>query len=493
MKMDTKYFILLLILLGLLTLPVQAQNSTKVFITHGPVLGRLSHDGIGVWVRTSTPAEFRVRLWTDDGILVKAFNGNTALQHDNTGWVHITGLQYNTTYRYEVGIPSSGFSTEGGTFTTLPHADQFRNADHNPKGLFNFSFEFACGNKQEPGILEWDMPVFETMMNKLHGKIHFQIMNGDFIYEDGRELALTEWQSRNRVSDANVPRLLSIAPTLVGVWENYKLYYDRSPNLRRFHRNIPAFFMFDDHEILNDVYGTGSPGIRLRRAVFRDIGVQGWRDYVGWSNPLPQNHQGIHFGRANIHAGSNILEDPDADFTKLDLEQAGTLHVHWDEPTAGSPNVKLDGVGGHPAAGVYTVESILGQHRLQISPPPVANGNRVCYSIGMLNNYRYRIANCDFFVLDTKSHREMHDTNDPWKEGLSMLGVLQKRWLKEGMRNSDADFFFVVSSVNLMVPHVGSGGLHCHQPVRTIVLGWTRQTGLCSDRRHPQQFRHTDH
>ena len=39
-----------------------------------------------------------------------------------------------------------------------------------------------------------------------------------------------------------------------------------------------------------------------------------------------------------------------------------------------------------------------------------------------------------------------------------MLGKQQLKWLKDGISSSEADFVFVVSSVNFMVPHVGSGG-----------------------------------
>jgi alkaline phosphatase D len=46
----------------------------------------------------------------------------------------------------------------------------------------------------------------------------------------------------------------------------------------------------------------------------------------------------------------------------------------------------------------------------------------------------------------------------PDKPGLSMLGAAQRRWLIDEMRTSDADFFFVVSSVPLMIPHSGAGG-----------------------------------
>ena len=38
-----------------------------------------------------------------------------------------------------------------------------------------------------------------------------------------------------------------------------------------------------------------------------------------------------------------------------------------------------------------------------------------------------------------------------------MLGPVQRDWLLDGMRKSDADFLFVVSSVNFMLPHVGGG------------------------------------
>ena len=51
----------------------------------------------------------------------------------------------------------------------------------------------------------------------------------------------------------------------------------------------------------------------------------------------------------------------------------------------------------------------------------------------------------------------MHDTRNPGKKGLSMLGTAQRKWLLRELAASDADFHFVVSSVNFMIPHVGGG------------------------------------
>lgn len=437
-----------------------AEGSHSTFdpvITHGPILGRLSHDGVGVWVRTSRPARFLVTCRIGHVCVARSSIGETHLENDNTGWVRITGLKPNTTYNYEVEL-DSGYWMEGGSFTTLPHEDLVRNP-HNPKGLFNFSFEFGCGNQQnsleDPGP---NLPGYKTMYENLKGKIHFQIMNGDWLYEEQRDFPVEKWQRMNRVPDENIPNVVQVAPTIVGVWQNYKTYLSRTENLARWHRNIPTFFIYDDHEMINDINGTNNPGYRHRKTVFRDIGVQAWRDYLGWSNPLSDSDpQGIWFGKADLTKGDDILVDREADFSKLDLEKASNLLVHWGTPTAGVNDDSLNTVGGHPAAGVYEIVKILDQNRLKIYPAPKADGEQVSYSIGMRNYYQLRVSNCHFFMLDCRGHRQLHDKKNPWKKGLSMLSKKQKEWLKKGMNKSDADFLFVVSSVNFTIPHVGPG------------------------------------
>lgn len=74
----------------------------------------------------------------------------------------------------------------------------------------------------------------------------------------------------------------------------------------------------------------------------------------------------------------------------------------------------------------------------------------------MINYYKFTVGNCDFFVLDTRAFRQMHDTKNPAKKGLSMLGQKQKQWLIEQTNKSDADFIFIISSVNFTIPHISS-------------------------------------
>ena len=437
------------ILLTLFLLPVLPAAE----ITHGPILGRLSSTEIGVWARTARPSEFHVeygQLPTELDQTSAAVR--TTLDHDNAGFVHITGLEPNTKYFYKV-IGESGPRDPDklyGDFKTLPDRDTYRHPKHNPDGLFNFSFEYACGNNQTANVT---LPTFTTMLREIEDKVDFAILDGDWLYEEQREYTPAEWRAQTGASSA--PRIVDLAPTIVGVWENYKLYLSRGKPLADWHREMPSFFMFDDHEMLNDVNGTGTVGLRSRRASFRDIGTQAWYDYLGWSNPVGWK-QGIHFGKTRLAAGSDILQDSSADFRELKLNEAGTLVVHWGTEDAGVNQTALDGVGGDPNAGVYEVTEILDRTRLRISPTPQTD-SEVSYSIGRLSHFRMTVANAEYFFVDTRSHRQMHDINDPFKQGVSILGESQKAWLKKGMSESKADFLFIVSSVNLMVPHILAG------------------------------------
>lgn len=70
----------------------------------------------------------------------------------------------------------------------------------------------------------------------------------------------------------------------------------------------------------------------------------------------------------------------------------------------------------------------------------------------------FRVGNVEIFLLDTRSHRDSHDVNNPNRPGLSIIGRRQREWLMERMTASDADIFFLASSVNVTIPHVGTPG-----------------------------------
>lgn len=436
------------------SLVTSVAKSAHVQVTHGPILGRPTTTSMSVWVRTEKPAKISVLYGESIEDLGKRSESvTTLLEDDNTGVITIRGLKADTEYHYKVAGQQQTSS-----FRTLKSARKYRNREYNPSGKFNFSFEFACGNNQkgEGNSVGPHLPVYDVLNARVRDSIDFAILNGDWLYEEARDYPKASWLEQVGVLPGSEPKVVDVMPTIVGVWENYKAYLDRGMNLAEWHRHVPSFYTYDDHEAINDIYGTGETGYVNRRAVFRDIGVQAWYDYLAWSNPQAHDSP-IHYGTAQLKKGSDILVDKEADFTSLKLKDHANLHVHWGTPTAGVPDAALDSEPGDPNAKVYEIAELLGPGKLRINPPAVADGT-AAYSIGRRCYGKWSYGNVDFFFLDTRSHRDLHDVDNPDKPGASMLGKQQLAWLKKGVKNSEADFIFVISSVNFMVPHIGSGG-----------------------------------
>jgi phosphodiesterase/alkaline phosphatase D-like protein len=434
--------------------PILAQRET-LRLTHGPMLGKPTAHSMSVWGRTSESGPFSVRYGTNpDRLDQNSKPATTSIDHDNTGVVELTDLKSDTRYFYQViadghphGLP--------GSFRTLPSSDDTRNQPHNPKGLFNFRFEIgSCANQNPASGLGHRSPTYENLNRDWADKVHFHIMNGDWLYEELRQYPPEAWRLVQGVE--KVPKCVEVMPNVVGVWENYKLYLSRGVELAKWHRNVPSFFTFDDHELVNDIYATNDPGKRDRRTVFRDIGVYAWLDYLGWADPQAFNHP-VHFGRGSTQAGSNLLVDRNVDFTKLPLKEMLNLHVHWGTPSAGEDDVQFDDDRGHKNSYVYDIVEVVDAHTLKLHMPAKVT-DQVSYSIGRRSYGKFSVSNCEFFLLDTRGERAMHDIKRRDKPGVSMIGLDQRDWLLKSMKESDADFFFVISTVPFMIPHTGSGG-----------------------------------
>ena len=422
-------------------------------VTHGPILGRPSSTTMSIWVRTNVPGEVSVRYGTEKlKQLMVSELVESQLENDNTAIITLTNLYPDTLYYYTV---DKGLA---GSFKTLPDSNDYVDPEHNPKGLFNFQFEYtSCINQNWVSSFGPSMPLYDTLNDQVKDKVHFAIANGDWLYEEDRDFPASAWKSQVRLNpEDEVPEIVDLAPAVAGVWENYKTYMNRGRNMMEWHSNVPSFYTFDDHELLNDIYGTGETGYVNRRAVFRDTAVKAWFDYLGWANPVAHTEQ-AKFGKAHLEERSDILYDPNANFSNMDLNNYANLHVHWGKETDGMRDMFLDTQPGDPNAGVYDIVEVVDTHRLRISPLGRANGEAK-YSVGRRSYGSFRVANCEFFMLDTRSHRSLHDVKNPDKKGATILGKQQLNWLKETIKNSDADFFFMASSVDFMIPHVGSGG-----------------------------------
>ncbi|MCH2205883.1 MAG: metallophosphoesterase family protein [Lentisphaerales bacterium] len=382
-----------------------------------------------LWARTAGAAKISFKYGlSSESLTHTSSSAQTNASHDFAGYVTLNNLNAGTKYFFQT-LVNGQKSGAIGSFKTLPENSKTK---ENPDGLFNFKFEFGCGNKQHPGV---GYQTYTTMNEQIAEDIDFALLNGDWVYEEKRDYSVASWQKANNLS--NVPIIVNQAKGITGCWENYKLYLDREEELRKWHRNVPSWFTFDDHEILGDINGAGTIGLRDRKAVFRDIGIRSWYDYLGWANPVSQKP--IYFGNATLTSESNLLTDTKADFTQLNLENINNLHVHE----------------GFENSRVYEIQEIVDKHTLKVFPAALIKES-VSYSIGRHSYFKKEIANCLFLVLDTRSLRQMHDISNPSKKDLSLLGQKQLGWLLKETTQTKADFVFIVSSVNLMIPHVSN-------------------------------------
>ena len=276
----------------------------------------------------------------------------TRLEDDCTGIVRLTGLKPATRYHYRASTGGAG-EVPGGSFKTLPSSKLVANAGHNPNGLFNFSFEFACGNNRRPKDGAGPgLPTYDQLNARVREEVDFAILNGDWLYEEKREYSAEAWQ--RRVGARELPAVVKFAPGIAGIWENYKFYLESGKNLAEWHRHVPSFYTYDDHEALNDIYGTAEIGFQDRRAVVRDVAVRAWFDYLAWANPV-EHGRPAHFGAATLKRGSDVLVSRGARFSELPLEEMANLHVHWGGQEAVILDPEPDGSTGDPNHGVYEI------------------------------------------------------------------------------------------------------------------------------------------
>jgi len=286
-------------------------------ITHGPMLGRPAAKSMRVWIRTAKPTAFRV-LYGESTPLSPdgpAVSGETKEGADNTAFVDLMKLTPNTRYYYGIEIDGILADTRldyhdpWPTFRTLPNEDTFHDAKHNPQGLFNVSFSIGCGGCQNPskeisGGQYPNSPSFATILKEHGDEIQFHFMNGDYTYEELRD------------------------GTMEGVRANYKLYMERGRNMSVLQRNVPWLFMYDDHEVHDNLFGAGEPGFspgKKARYLQRDVQLGPWYEYAGWANYDSPNRGAFRHGSASVEAGDRILTDPTADFSALKPNQVSTM------------------------------------------------------------------------------------------------------------------------------------------------------------------------
>jgi alkaline phosphatase D len=398
-------------------------------VTHGPILGDVTSNSVRVWLRANKAIEFEVLVKEHRPPFeaAKIVTAKTNANQDFTGFAQIDRLKANTVYAYAVRVDEEIVDSRNSlkdpwpTFRTLPDRSSYAHK-FNPEGRFNFSFSIgACQRQRSPkdtyGIYA-NPPAFDTIWEKHRHRIAFHIVNGDFSYEE----------TLNGKSS--------------GIEDNYKLYLSRGRSLNRFLKHVPMMTMYNDHEVTDNIDGSGEVGLGDGNYLVRDPALKVWQYYADWSNGPATHKAPIRTGTAELKKDSDILHDPNANFSSLNLNQVSTLHVGSFFKGA----IKPDKVSrGGRNIGVYQIKKKIDATRLQLDRPAMES-RAANYSIGTHHYFDRVVGNCHFFFIDTRGERtkflgvkKSHDADR------FVLGAAQKKWFLDGVQKSKANFIFVVS------------------------------------------------
>ncbi len=408
-------------------------------ITHGPILGRPTSSSMRVWVRTLEEADIEVVYDTLLPLRDESPNvsGKSKPGRDMIAILDLADLAPDTRYFYGVrvnGIMADlrmDFHDDWPSFRTLPDATACADEANNPKGLFNVCFAVGHCASQNPfvsGGQYVSTPAYDTIRSEHLNEAMFGIVNGDVIYEEERD------------------------GTLDGVRDNYKLYFSRGRSFIDLFRRMPAIFTFDDHDVGWDIHGCGQIGLGDGPHLIRDLGLRAYQEYISWANPTGPQDGPIHFGTGKVEKGSDILFDPEADFTRVQPEQVSTIHLGAFTRTEAS-NKRPSKM---PGAGVFGLVDVIDAQHLRITPPAKGNNDAIPYSIGTHHYYDWKVSNCHFFALDTRGERSSlnkKDRNDP---EIFILGPAQEKWLMDGVKNTDAEFIFLISPDPWVIYHTAA-------------------------------------
>lgn len=407
-------------------------------ISLGPLLGGVTSETIRVWLRTREANEFEVVCDTQIPFGAEAIvvTGRTVATSDLTASVQLSGLKPNTRYFYAVRIDETfaDLRTEVNdpwpSFKTLPDETTFVDATNNPDRLFNVTFAIGHCASQDPdrsGGQYVSTPAYDQIRSKHADEAMFAIVNGDVIYEEQRD------------------------GTLEGVRANYRLYFSRGRSFASLFRTVPALFTFDDHDVGWDIHGCGQVGLGEGKHLIRDTGLAAYQEYLSWANFGGRQSGRIRFGQAQVEPGGDVLFDPQADFTELDPATVSTIHLG--NYTRGETFGKRKDAPQN--AGVYGLTKVIDANHLRITPA-TKTSESLSYSIGTHHYYDWRVSNCHFFALDTRGERSNRKPSDRRDPNLFILGDAQKKWLIDGVQQTDAEFIFIISPDPWMIYHTSA-------------------------------------
>jgi len=222
-----------------------------VQLTSGPMLGAVADQSVKVWLRMDRPAPWRVTIWPTKGVKKKRVieGALPAQEHDFTSTLEIGELKPATPYAYQVEVGAAGKGA-----VKLPEKAFHTLAATGTPG----KLRFAVGGHIAGDI---DGKIFTQIAET---KPDFLVLLGDLMYAD----------------DIKKPS-----------YSAYAAKYERNwnvPELEELTQAVPAFMIWDDHEIKKG-YFAGSSTNRYEPARLA------YQLYAQAHNPAPPYPGALHY------------------------------------------------------------------------------------------------------------------------------------------------------------------------------------------------------
>lgn len=318
--------------LGSLLLPMFSRAAERPLLTTGIASGDVSTDGAVIWARSDRPARLWVDVAADDSFSsFTRYQGGAALPDtDGNSKAVIAGLEAGKDWFYRVQFESLETANLFGDSST----GHFHTAPVN--GSDNIRFCWSGDTVGQGYGIDVDRGGMRTYAAMLSHNPQFLVHSGDQIYADGpvaATLALDDGTLWRNIVTAGKSK---VAESVQEFRENY--YYNYlDEHFSRFHREVPVYYQWDDHEVSNNWYPgktLGAPytdtsasllAARSRHAMFE-------------CNPLrdpAQIYRVVHYGPLldlffldlRSYRGANSLNRQDS--ASAETAFLGTVQLQW--------------------------------------------------------------------------------------------------------------------------------------------------------------------
>jgi len=333
----------------------------------GPVVGGVHAHGAKLWGRADEQTMMYAWIGREPDLSDAQYVGATLLSADTgfAGVVSLNDLQPDTRYHYTLTLDETPPHPQSGPYPSFRTAPE--EGDDQP-------IAFAFGSCFLPRRPEDDAIFTALDQRRLEEDLRFWLLLGDQIYADA-------W-------DAN--GLGRVALTADDYRAIYRHNWSR-PALRHLLAHLPAYMIWDDHEVDDDWHWTNLDRLTAD--------IPWWDKAIRWWHRRPREER--HLSRKRVRAA---------------------LQAYWEHQVLHAPPLL------HPPEGA------------DIQRPQILMGDEGHFG------YTFTYGNAAFFVLDTRFHRvkapEQRRLLNPaqWRALENWLLAMRDRF----------PFKFIVSSISLL-------------------------------------------